>query len=389
MPKPIITSLLDTDLYKFTMMQCVFHHFPDTLVRYRFISRKQIDLSAHAALIQQEIAALCQLTLNDSELAYLSTLPYFKPDFIAYLQSFQLQQKHITLSHDPFEIIIEGPWLETILFEVPLLAIISESYYQATFSAAEQDHMIHTGREHLEKKIQYLLHSQEKIHFSDFGTRRRFSRSWQHEVIQTLRKYPEYFDGTSNIYFAQQFQLRPIGTMAHEYLQAFQVLAPEIPGCQRFALQTWLKEYPDALGIALTDVLTMDIFLSEFDQDLAQQYIGLRQDSGDPLIWGEKALAHYKKLGIDARNKLFVFSDSLTFAKAVEIHQHFKNRCKPLFGIGTYLTNDMGQATLDIVIKMTHTNHQPVVKISDSKGKIVCEDAHYLQKIKSIFALQD
>lgn len=383
---PIITSLLDTDLYKFTMMQCVLHHFPHTQVAYRFKCRKPVPLGKYSKLIQDQISHFCQLRFSENELQYLASLPFFKPDFIEYLRQLELNEKHIQVNvRENLDINIEGSWLETILFEVPILAIVSEVFYQEQYH--ELDFKI--GNERLQEKIEFLKQdAYTGLRFSDFGTRRRFSKMWHQRVIQTLiKKCPIQFNGTSNLLFAKDFNIKPIGTMAHEFLQAFQVLAPELKGSQNFALNIWLEEYQDLLGIALTDVLTMDVFLQEFDYHLANQYIGLRQDSGDPFVWGEKAIKHYQSLGIDPTDKIFVFSDSLTIPLAAKIYDHFKGRCQPSFGIGTNLTNDVGYPPLDIVIKMTHTNHHPVVKISDSIGKIISEDETVLQHIKNVFHL--
>ncbi|MBN9287802.1 MAG: nicotinate phosphoribosyltransferase [Gammaproteobacteria bacterium 39-13] len=386
MQTPIINSLLDTDLYKFTMMQCVFHHYPKTEVAYRFKCRKPIDLSPYVKHIQEEAANLCALRLSEKELSYLASLPFFKGDFIDYLRNFQLNLQHIDITVEKnLDISIKGPWLETILFEVPILAIVSEVYYRDNFPNAD----LQEGRQRLHQKISFLKDNHyDKLHFSDFGTRRRFSKDWQQELLLSLKEMlPQQFVGTSNIHFSQALELHPIGTMAHEYLQAFQVLAPELESSQKFALNLWLQEYQGALGIALTDVLTMDIFLKEFDTDLATRYAGLRQDSGDPFAWGDKAIKHYKSLGIDPSTKAFIFSDSLTLPKAAKIYDYFKNKCQPYFGIGTNLTNDVGFESLDIVIKMTHVNSLPVIKISDSIGKIVCEDSNYLNHIKKVFHL--
>jgi len=387
MVEPITCSLLDTDLYKLTMMQCVMHQFPQTQVEYRFKSRKPIDLKPYLTEIQQELQALCRLKFTADELAYLRTLPFFKADFIDFLHTFSLQQQYVSINaDDEFTLLIQGPWVDTILFEVPLLAIISEVYYRNCYPAER----FQIGKERLDTKIEYVKTNYPSLRFSDFGTRRRFSKAWQEHVIQTLsQQLPAAFIGTSNVYFAKALQLLPIGTMAHEFLQACQVLAPSIQGSQTFALETWLKEYPQELGIALTDVLTMDIFLQEFNAELSQRYQGLRQDSGSPITWGDKALRHYQALGIDAREKTFVFSDSLTIPKAIEIANYFQGKCHCVFGIGTHLTNDVGHETLDIVIKMTRVNQQPVIKISDSAGKTVSEDPAFLAATKKIFHLKD
>lgn len=387
MQNAIITSLLDTDLYKFTMMQCVWHQFPDAQVVYRFKSRKPLDLKPYIGAIKEQINQLCSLRLTAAELQYLASLPFFKVDFLRFLQDFQLNPEHVQIQiQDKVDITIQGPWLQTILFEIPLLAIVSECFYQQAFA----NHTLTLARANLQNKIALIKQqAPQGFNFSEFGTRRRYSKSWQEELLYLLKAaLPEQLVGTSNVLFAKNLALRPIGTMAHEFLQACQVLSGDIKGSQAFALETWLKEYQGALSIALTDVLTFDIFLSEFNQTLAEQYAGLRQDSGDPLLWGDKAIKHYESLGINPRTKTFIFSDALTFPKAFEIFSYFKGRVQTSFGIGTHLTNDVGLAPLDIVIKMIYTNHQPVIKISDSPGKIICEDENHLQRVKQLFSLE-
>jgi len=386
MHEPIITSMLDTDLYKYTMMQCVLHHYPNTQVQYRFKCRQSIDLRSIAEKIKAQVVHYCSLNLQEDELQYLQSFPFFKTDFINYLRNYRLTANHVKIeTNENLDISIQGSWLETILFEVPLLAIISELYYHENFPNAT----LQQARENLKEKIALLQQSEyQGLRFSDFGTRRRFSKIWQKEILETLKtSLPHQFVGTSNLYLAKNLKLKPIGTMAHEFLQAFQVLAPRLQGSQNFALNVWLEEYQDQLGIALTDVLTMDIFLQEFDRHLAARFKGLRQDSGDPIAWGEKALQHYQSLGISPHDKTFVFSNGLTFPHAIKIYNHFKDKCQQHFGIGTNLTNDVGLSPIDIVIKMTQANQHPVVKISDSPGKIISEDPKFLEHVKSVFKL--
>lgn len=385
MPNAMITSLLDTDFYKLTMMQCVMHQFPNVNVGYRLILRKPVDLLASEYMVEENIEQLCQLQFQSDELAYLESLQFFKSDFLDYLSRFRLPRECIHIEKKNNVVLtIEGAWQDTILFEVPLLALITESYYRVNYPHTN----LSIGRERLTQKIDFLKEKAPHLALSEFGTRRRFSHDWQDEVIKTLHTHlPHSLVGTSNVYFAKKYGLKPIGTMAHEYLQASQVLAPHIKGSQAFALNAWLKEYPKGLGIALTDSLTMDVFLSEFDKSLANSFEGLRQDSGDPIEWGEKALRHYHHLGIDPKEKIFVFSDNLNVEKAKRIYDHFHEYCQPVFGIGTNLTNDLGLDSIDVVIKMIHTNHRPVLKITDSPGKTVCDDPAYLDYVKKQFNL--
>lgn len=382
------SSLLDTDFYKLTMMQCVFHRFSTLPVEYRLILRKPVDLRPLREKIAQAIHQLCSLRFTSDEVEYLTQLGYFKTDFLEYIRNFSLDEAQISFVETSRDMTlrIQGTWVDTILFEVPLLALISEIYYAATIASPDYQ----MGRDRLQEKIHFFKQYTPDITLIEFGTRRRFSQRWHQEVIQRLVEHlPLSCVGTSNIYFARLFNIRPMGTMAHEYLQACQVLAPNIRGSQRFAMQQWLEEYPHDLSIALTDVLTMDIFLTEFDEVLANRYQGLRQDSGDPIVWGEKALRHYQALGIDPRQKIFVFSDNLNPKKAVDIFHHFKGRCQPVFGIGTNLTNDLGYTPLDMVVKMIHADHRSVIKITDSPGKTVCDDPEYLEKIKTLFNIKD
>jgi len=383
----MITSLLDTDLYKFTMMQVVLHHFPAAQVEYRFKCRNAgIDLRPHQAEIQRRINALANLTLSDEELDYLAALPYIQADFIEYLRYFRLNPALVRVQAlDALDIVIEGPWFHTILFEVPILSLVNEIYFREY--APKPDWA--EGEKRLAEKIELIKQRNDPGFLcSDFGTRRRFSGAWQAKVVQAFaHAVPDNFVGTSNVKLAQTFNLPVIGTMAHEFLQAGQALSPRLVDSQRFALETWVQEYRGQLGIALSDVCGMDAFLRDFDAAFAKLYDGARHDSGDPIEWGEKLLKHYAQLGIDAKQKTLVFSDGLSVPSALAIYDHFKQSTNPVFGIGTNLTNDLGYTPLQIVIKMTRCNGQPVAKISDSAGKLMCQDAVYLQYLRQVFAL--
>jgi nicotinate phosphoribosyltransferase len=389
MTEPVIRSLLDTDLYKYTMMQAVLHQHPAAPVEYRFRCRTPgIDFSGCLDEIEAEIDHLCRLRLDEDELDYLAGLDYIKPDFIHFLRLFRLDRRFIELGCEQgrLELHIKGPWLHTILFEVPLLAIICEVYCRRHYPSPDW----HQARERLRHKIALAAVAPASFRFSDFGTRRRFSRRWQEEVVARLgQQLPVQFAGTSNLDLARRLGLRPVGTMAHEFLQAFQALGPRLIDSQKAALEAWVHEYRGRLGYALTDVVGMDAFLRDFDLYFAKLFDGLRQDSGDPMIWTEKALAHYRRMKIDPRGKTLVYSDSLTMARALEIHHRFQNDCAMAFGIGTHLTNDVTDPVpLNIVIKMTACNGQPVAKLSDSPGKAMCEDAGYLAYLAQVFQVR-
>ncbi|MFP2769631.1 nicotinate phosphoribosyltransferase [Oceanisphaera sp. KMM 10153] len=388
MTEPLIRSLLDTDLYKFTMMQTVLHQYPAAEVEYRFRSRNpQLDFADCVEDIEAEIEQLCQLRLTEDELTYLARLEYIKPDFIHFLRLFRLDRRFIHLSchQGELELNIKGPWLHTILFEVPLMAIISEVYCRRHHPSPDWQQ----ARARLQDKISLVQDSveNEDFRFSDFGTRRRYSRVWQQEVVAELaRQLPVQFAGTSNLDLARRLGLKPVGTLAHEFMQAFQALGPRLIDSQKMALEAWVHEYRGQLGIALTDVVGMDAFLRDFDLYFAKLFDGLRQDSGDPVEWTEKALAHYRHMNIDPRSKTLVYSDGLTMRSALDLYQRFRHQCRPAFGIGTHLTNDiMSHSPINIVLKMTSCNGQAVAKLSDSPGKAMCEDPGYLAYLAQVF----
>ncbi|MBN3859223.1 nicotinate phosphoribosyltransferase [Neisseriaceae bacterium PsAf] len=397
--KPIINSLLDTDLYKFTMLQVILHQFPETHSVYHFKCRNwrevAFPLSEIMDELEEQLDYLCELKFRQDELDYLRKLRFIKSDFVDYLELFQLKRRFIHLSVDKekrLNIAIEGPMIQAMFFEIFILSLISELYYRKLGVINDTQE----GQRRLDEKIAYLHHL-EKIQdndspfiFSDFGTRRRFSFNWQWHVIDSLNQaVPNLFKGTSNVLMAKTFNIHPIGTMAHEFLQAFQSLNVRLRDFQQAALESWVQEYRGDLGIALTDVVGMDAFLRDFDLYFAKLFDGLRHDSGDPYEWGEKAYEHYQKLRILTKTKMLTFSDGLTIEKAWHLYQRFKDRFKTSFGIGTNLTNDLGYDPLNIVLKLVNCNGQPVAKISDSPGKTMAVDDTFLSYLRSVFEIPE
>ncbi|GAB6094943.1 nicotinate phosphoribosyltransferase [Desulfatiferula olefinivorans] len=384
----IITSLLDTDLYKLTMMQAVFHQFSDARVEYRFSCRTPaIDFTPAVPDITPEIDHLCTLGFSSSELDYLGSLPYMKNDFLDYLKSFRLPRTALNLKvrNGELDLSITGSWLDTILFEVPVLAVINECYFKTLYPDPDWD----TGRRKLQAKIEQIRQTDAAnlgLSVVDFGTRRRFSKSWQEEVLSTLKQsIPARFTGTSNVDLARRLGLRPVGTMAHEWLMAAQVLAPVLRSSQAFALDRWVDEYRGDLGIALSDTVGFTAFLNDFDMYFAKLYDGCRHDSGDPFSWGDRLIAHYRRLGIDPCCKRAVFSDGLTVERIIDLARYFKGRIGTAYGIGTNLTNDVSGTAIQIVIKMTRCQGLPVAKLSDSPGKQMCTDKAYLDHLSNVF----
>ena len=388
----IIESLLDTDLYKFSMMQVVLHHYPAAQVEYRFKCRNPgIDLVPCIDEIRAELAALCSLRFTADELDYLRGMRFIKSDFVDFLGLFQLNAKYVSIEpaeagNGEIEIRIVGPWLHTILFEVPLLAIVNEVYFRRTQPGLE----LTEGRHRLRAKMA-LLHETpdyEQCRIADYGTRRRFSRSWHEEVLATLRDgLGKQLAGTSNVWFARRLGLTPLGTLAHEYLQAHQALGPRLRDSQVAALETWAMEYRGDLGIALSDVYGLEAFLRDFDMYFCKLFDGARHDSGDPFDWGERMIAHYRDNRVDPRSKVLVFSDGLDIPKVMQLYEHFRGRCLLAFGVGTNLSNDVGPEPLNIVIKMIRCNGQPVAKLSDSPGKNMCEDDAYVTYLRQVFQI--
>lgn len=387
----IIKSLLDTDLYKFTMMQVVLHHFPAAQVEYRYKCRTPgINLRPYLEEIRREIHDLCQLRFSEAELAYLSTLRFIKSDFIDFLGLFHLPEKciHVTESSVPgeIEITVRGSWLHTILFEIPVLAIVNEVYFKNECPGASWEE----ARKRLQTKMRLVLDATDLSEFrvAEYGTRRRFSHDWHEEVVTTMKaQMGVHFAGTSNVWFAMKHGVLPLGTMAHEYLQACQALGPRLRDSQVFALEVWAKEYRGDLGIALSDVYGVAAFLRDFDMYFCKLFDGARHDSGDPFDWGESMIAHYTHNRVDARTKTLIFSDALTFPRAIELMRRFDGRCRIAFGIGTNLTNDMGHTPLQIVMKMVKCNGQPVAKVSDAPEKTMCDDKAYLAYLRQVFEL--
>ncbi|WP_016587856.1 nicotinate phosphoribosyltransferase, partial [Yersinia pestis] len=340
---------------------------------------------------RHQVTLMGQLALTSDEFIYLSSLPFFQDDYLHWLRDFRFKPEQVSVAvHDgKLDIRIAGLWCEVIMWEVPLLAVISEIVHRRRSTQVTTDQAVQQLRTKLEQ-FNALSADIDITHFKlmDFGTRRRFSREIQHTVVSTLKDEFPYLVGTSNYDLARTLALAPVGTQAHEWFQAHQQISPTLANSQRVALQVWLDEYPNQLGIALTDCITMDAFLRDFDLAFANRYQGLRHDSGDPIEWGEKAIAHYEKLGIDPMKKVLVFSDNLDLEKALFLYRHFYQRIKLVFGIGTRLTCDIPDVKpLNIVIKLVECNDKPVAKLSDSPGKTICQDPAFVDQLRKAFAL--
>lgn len=386
----IVQNLLDTDFYKLTMMQAVLHNYPNAEVEWEFRCRNAEDLTPYLAEIRYQIERLAEQEVTADQLAFLERIPFMKPDFIRFLGLFRFNPRHVQTSIEDGQLCIRlrGPWLHVILYEIPLLAIISEVRNRYRY----REVVLEQASERLYQKLDWLrseasANELEGFQVADFGTRRRFSYRVQEQMVKIMRRdFPGRFVGTSNVHLARELDLKPLGTMAHEWLMAHQQLGPRLIDSQIAALDCWVREYRGLLGIALTDCITMDAFLRDFDLYFAKLFDGLRHDSGDPLQWAEKAIAHYEKLGIDPMSKTLVFSDGLDFEKSLQLYRALCGRINVSFGIGTKLTCDIpGVEPMNIVIKMTACNGQPVAKISDTPGKTQCRDENFVSYLKHVF----
>ncbi|MDR1889135.1 MAG: nicotinate phosphoribosyltransferase [Zoogloeaceae bacterium] len=390
---PIVHSLLENDLYKFTMWQALLHSHPGIEAEYTFVCRNTpaFPLVELQAEIGTELDRLCALSFRLDELDYLRGLRFIKSDFVDFLSVFRFQRRFIRVSVEDGRLAItaKGPIVHVMAFEIFVLYIVNELYFRRLGDA---EATLIEARRRLREKIALLRREEGELDgsvpfsMSDFGLRRRYSGAWQEEVVVTFaRELPQYFRGTSNVYLAKKLNITPIGTMAHEYLQAYQAVGVRLRDFQKAALEGWVQEFRGDLGIALTDVVGMDAFLRDFDLYFAKLFDGLRHDSGDPVAWGEKAIAHYKKLHINPYTKQLVFSDGLDLPRAIALYKHFRGRIKTAYGIGTNLTNDTPHQALNIVMKLIACNGQPVAKLSDTPGKTLCEDETFLGYLRQVF----
>lgn len=394
---PCITSLLDTDLYKFTMNQIMFHKHTNLNGIYVFKCRnKDVRFTQEMCdEINAQIDHLCTLTFNDEELEYLKSLRFMKPDYIEFLrlwrplrryvkcfmsEEYYLKEGDENISSGGMVLYVEGPLFSVMQFEIYLLEIVNEVYFRFNYEYIE---LQSSAKERLIGKMVGFRDGEYEFNFAEFGARRRLGREWQDYVVSELVKDPHCV-GTSNVYLAMKYGVKPIGTYAHEYVQMFQgVSGIQLAYTNKKALEEWFDEYQGDLGTALTDTLGTDVFLRDFNKLQATCYSGVRHDSGDPYEWGEKIIAKYESYGIDPKTKTLLFSDSLDFDKAQAIYTHFKDRINVSFGIGTYLSNDTYAEALNIVIKLQYVNDQPVAKLSDIPTKVMCQDNSYVEYLKN------
>ena len=383
--EPIVISLLDSDLYKFNMDQVIFHKHTDLCGQYFFKCRnKDVVFTAEmAAEINAQIDHLCTLSFTKDELDYLRSIRFIKNDYVEFLRLWRPIRDYVSvvLTDDgELQIVVDGPLFSAMQFEIYLLEIVNEVYFRMKY---DYEVLKKSAEEKLDAKIKALNDGTYTFKFAEFGCRRRLSREWEDVVVRRLAQETDKCVGTSNVYLAMKYDLTPIGTYAHEYVQMYQGI-DRIPLAytNHYAMRDWYAEYDGDNGTALTDTITTDLFLKDFTRSMVNNYNGVRHDSGDPYEWGEKIIRHYESLGVDPKTKLLLFSDSLDFDRAQGLYDHFKDRTKVSFGIGTFCSNDTCEKALNIVIKLQYVNGRPVAKLSDNPEKSMCRDPQYLDYLK-------
>ncbi|MBQ4428794.1 MAG: nicotinate phosphoribosyltransferase [Clostridia bacterium] len=383
--EPIIISLLDTDLYKFNMDQVIFHKHTDLCGQYYFKCRNEdiVFTPEMVKEIEEQVDHLCSLRFTKSELDYLRSIRFIKNDYVEFLRLWHPIRDYVSVSlsdSGELSVVVDGPLFSAMQFEIYLLEIINEVYFRFKFDYAE---LLKGAEARLDAKIKAMNDGTYTFGFAEFGCRRRLSREWQDTVVRRFASETKNCVGTSNVYLAMKYDLTPIGTYAHEFVQMYQGIDMiPLAYTNHYAMQDWYDEYKGDNGTALTDTLTTDLFLMDFDRSMVNNYNGVRHDSGDPYEWGEKMIAHYQKYGVDPKTKLLLFSDSLNFDRAQKLYEYFKDRAKVSFGIGTFCSNDTGETPLNIVIKLQYVNGLPVAKLSDAVGKAMCRDDEYLEYLK-------
>lgn len=383
--QPIVVSLLDTDLYKFNMNQVIFHKHTDLCGEYYFKCRTKNVVFTEEMVeeINAQIDHLCTLQFTETELNYLRSIRFIKNDYVEFLRLWHPIRAYVKAErteNGELNIVVSGPLFSAMQFEIYLLEIVNEVYFRMTF---DYDTLLQSAKERLDAKIEAFQNGKYTFRFAEFGCRRRLSREWEDVVVRRLAQETKNCVGTSNVYLAMKYNLTPIGTYAHEFVQMYQGIDTiPLAYTNHYAMQDWYDEYQGDNGTALTDTVTTDLFLLDFNRSMVNNYTGVRHDSGDPYEWGEKIIAHYKKYGVDPKTKLLLFSDSLDFDKAQALYDYFRDKTQVSFGIGTFCSNDTCEEALNIVIKLQYVNGRPVAKLSDCIGKAMCRDEAYLDYLK-------
>ena len=388
---PVVVSLLDTDLYKFNMDQVIFHRHTDLSGEYYFRCRNEGIVFTREMFdeINAQIDHLCTLTFRKDELDYLRSIRFIKDDYVEFLRLWRPIRDYVETNltkEGELQIVVRGPLFSAMQFEIYLLEIVNEVYFRMQY---DYEVLLASARERLDQKIKDFNDGKYTFRFAEFGCRRRLSREWEDEVVRRLATETENCVGTSNVYLARKYNLIPIGTYAHEFVQMYQGIdSIPLAYTNHYAMEDWYNEYKGDNGTALTDTITTDLFLLDFNRAMVNNFSGVRHDSGDPYEWGEKMIAHFKKYGKNTMHKTLLFSDGLDFDRAQALYDYFRDRVQVTFGIGTFCSNDTCETALNIVIKLQYVNGRAVAKLSDTPGKAMCMDEEYLEYLKRSVAFR-
>ncbi len=388
MTRLILTSILDNDFYKFTMQQGVIRLFPYARARYEFINRGNHEFPpGFADTLRKAVNDMEALRLTPDEKRFLSvTSPYLDPVYLDFLEGYRYHPEEVIIRQDgaSLSVHVEGLWYRAILWEVPLMSLICQLYYELIDADRVSDDEV------IERTVRKIGDYRELgVTVAEFGTRRRFSYDVHHLVLKALRSAGDgSFIGTSNVHLAMMYNTKPIGTHAHEWFM-FHAARYGFKMANAMALEHWVQVYRGDLGIALSDTYTTDVFLGQFDKMFSKLFDGVRHDSGDPLLFADKVIEHYRNTGINPGTKSIIFSDGLNYEKVARITAHCRGRINISFGIGTNFTNDAGPPALNIVIKMVEAcphgeGWTPVVKLSDERGKYTGDEDSILLAKQSL-----
>ncbi|MBS9767178.1 MAG: nicotinate phosphoribosyltransferase [Flavobacteriaceae bacterium] len=369
----VFDSILDNDFYKFTMQCAVVKLFPNIQGKYQFINRgKHKFPKGFDKVLREAIDAMAKLKLTKEEKNFLAkTCPYLPPTYIDFLEGYRYNPEEVFIEQngEDLKVSVQGYWYRTILWEVPILALISELYYQLTNAERWSDEKV------IENTLEKMkLYDDLGVSFAEFGTRRRHSYHVHKIVTKALSNYKGgTFTGSSNVHIAMLNGVKPIGTHAHEWFM-FHAAEYGFKMANTLSLEHWVDVFRGDLGVALSDTYTTDVFFKQFDTKFAKLFDGVRHDSGDPIEFANKTIEHYKKYGINPLYKYIIFSDGLNSQKVVDITSYCKGKIGLSFGIGTNLTNDVGLRPMNIVMKLTEVltsdnDWVPTVKLSDEPRK--------------------
>lgn len=402
MNKFIIHHLSQTDAYKLSMAYVIYHLYRKYKTGWSFKFRNMKDhlvvmtpakMQEWVEEIQKEINHLATLRWTEDEILFISKkMPWLTLDgglFLDWLRNFQVKAEDILVFIENGELRIEtdekASWLQSTFYEIYLLVIVNETGFRLFYN---YDELLESHKRNTDKKFEKLLSGEYVLGaVSEFGLRRELSEEAQEYVIKKFMAHRDELNakgtnyvGTSNVYMSMKYCTTPIGTMAHEFIMGVGQGDPSKNPAysNRFAMESWTQIYGVLNGIFLTDTITDKMCRMDMDFKFASSFKGVRNDSGDPIEWGENWIKHYEKLGIDPKTKTLLFSNSLDFKRADEIYRHFAGRVNVAFGIGTYLSNDTFVNPFNIVMKMTTCNGHPVAKISDDAGKGMCKSEEFV-----------